>query len=69
MQANIYLSVVTILVLLMLFFLFGSLITYRSGKNSNTLFFTINIGFMVYFSLIFSTIKILLQHFYDYYTT
>ena len=45
MQANIYLSVVTILVLLMLFFLFGSLITYRSGKNSNTLFFTINIGF------------------------
>lgn len=32
MQANIYLSVVTILVLLMLFFLFGSLITYRSGK-------------------------------------
>ena len=51
MQANIYLSVVTILVLLMLFFLFGSLITYRSGKNSNTLFFTINIGFMVYFAL------------------
>ena len=64
MQANIYLSVVTILVLLMLFFLFGSLITYRSGKNSNTLFFTINIGFMVYFALfeiVALPMKLLLQ--------
>ena len=64
MQANIYLSIVTILALLLLFFLFGSLITYRSQKRSNTLFFTINIGFMSYFAffeIVALPMKLLLQ--------
>lgn len=64
MQANIYLSIVTILAVLMLFFLFGSLVTYRSEKSSNTLFFTINIGFMIYFAvfeIVALPMKLLLQ--------
>ena len=50
MQANIYVSVLSILVLLILFFLFGSMITCRIKKDDFSLLLSINIGFMVYFA-------------------
>ena len=64
MQANIYVSVLSILVLLILFFLFGSMITCRIKKDDFSLLLSINIGFMVYFAtfeIVALPMKLLLQ--------
>ena len=64
MQANIYVSVLSILVLLILFFLFGSMITCRIKKDDFSLLLSINIGFMVYFAtfeILALPMKLLLQ--------
>lgn len=64
MHANLGLSIVVIIILLLLFFVFGSLITYRSEKGGNTILYTVNIGFMVYFTvfqIIALPMKLLLQ--------